>query len=594
MSTNSMMSFLQESHKKNLLALKTHCQAQKELLITKFTHQKMQQKKKDMAILKHMKLQRENELKAKKLHERKAEKTKKLLLKNAEKAKKVLHKKTEKAKKLLEKFQKNEEKRDKKQTREKTEKRKLNRGTKKNTGNISGNKSENVTENIIKENKKLEKDLFQSLIGNLELKKKELKSLHNTSFNNQVLKQYLNMICSNSGECLVFGRETEKINKLFDNFVDFRHLKSTRRVGNESVNGFVLCLEYQVSSYKVNALLKSSINRESDNLYYEYLVGVMFINQMNKVLPCFTETYHLFQHNSVKSKNLLKTDTSNLEKVTINDCDKKNVDTISDIKSCIEKSCVNGSNYAILVQYINDSISVKEYVQQNEKNDVYYIEELLCILYQLYTPLTYLKDEFTHYDFHYDNIQLYKLQPGKYVDIEYIDERSGKTTKVKSRYLPKIIDYGRAYFGNFGKKDRFTSKDISSLLCSTTVCAGTCGDGSGYNFFDPIENEHHMNSGKKNYSHDLRLVKMLLSISPALKTLMEDKPLIYSGEYGTKELSTDNRTKSIRNISDMQKYLQLYMDRAIFGIDLRDTSIGLLKVHLRKKIGEKNMEYIMA
>ena len=54
-----MMSFLEESHKKNLLALKSHCQSQKEILITKFTDQKKQQKKKDMAILKQMKLQRE-------------------------------------------------------------------------------------------------------------------------------------------------------------------------------------------------------------------------------------------------------------------------------------------------------------------------------------------------------------------------------------------------------------------------------------------------------------------------------------------------------------------------------------------------------
>jgi hypothetical protein len=41
--------------------------------------------------------------------------------------------------------------------------------------------------------------------------------------------------------------------------------------------------------------------------YYEYLVGTKFINKVNEIFPCFTETYHLFKHRSAMStSDLLK------------------------------------------------------------------------------------------------------------------------------------------------------------------------------------------------------------------------------------------------------------------------------------------------
>jgi hypothetical protein len=67
--------------------------------------------------------------------------------------------------------------------------------------------------------------------------------------------------------------------KLFNDFVDFRHLTHVTKAGSESVNGFVLNLHYETMNYKAHALLKSSKKKRSDNLYYEYLVGIMLWKQ---------------------------------------------------------------------------------------------------------------------------------------------------------------------------------------------------------------------------------------------------------------------------------------------------------------------------
>jgi hypothetical protein len=219
--------------------------------------------------------------------------------------------------------------------------------------------------------------------------------------------------------------------KLFNDFVDFRHLTHVTKAGSESVNGFVLNLHYETMNYKAHALLKSSKKKRSDNLYYEYLVGIKFINKVNEIFPCFTETYHLFEHDSATSKkSLLDLLDYNLSVSTYSDAVKKNDCDASVIKNslmCIDKSCQNGVNFAILVQYISNPISVGSFIKIHE-SDKLFEEKMLCILYQIYACLSYLKDHFTHYDLHDENVLLYELPKGKFVNIKYIDERSGHTT----------------------------------------------------------------------------------------------------------------------------------------------------------------------
>jgi len=88
---------------------------------------------------------------------------------------------------------------------------------------------------------------------------------------------FLKAVCSNSGVCLAFGKETAKINQHFD-FASFNYMTKATTFGEYSANAFVKLIEYQNEGYLANAILKSSIKSTSDNLYYEYLVG-QFINK---------------------------------------------------------------------------------------------------------------------------------------------------------------------------------------------------------------------------------------------------------------------------------------------------------------------------
>lgn len=175
---------------------------------------------------------------------------------------------------------------------------------------------------------------------------------------------HLESICTDSAECLILGQNRKMIVELFDNFKDFRHVTEVTKVGDYSKNGFVLNLQYEKMDYKINALLKSSKNKSSDNLYYEYLVGTKFINRVNKYFPCFIETYRLLRHRSDTLKRKLDDSHINLKDMLsltdLNICDEK---SIKNTFECINNSCKNGENFAILLQYINEPISLGEFVK---------------------------------------------------------------------------------------------------------------------------------------------------------------------------------------------------------------------------------------
>jgi hypothetical protein len=183
--------------------------------------------------------------------------------------------------------------------------------------------------------------LFEKLINKQNVKKKQekLKNIKNIVFDKRTVK-YLNTMCSDSGECLAFGRERFEIKKVFDDFIDFRHLKIVHEIGQVSSSGFVLNLQYETMKYNANALLKSSRKTTSDNLFYEYLAGVLFINRVNEIFPCFTETYHLFRHNSTDTRKKIKDNAMRIDEystvIKLNNCDKT---MVKNVGKCIDDSC---------------------------------------------------------------------------------------------------------------------------------------------------------------------------------------------------------------------------------------------------------------
>jgi len=275
-------------------------------------------------------------------------------------------------------------------------------------------------------------------------------------------------VCPNAGECMAIGREKEAIRDFFGGFTTFEHVAyPIKQIGgsSNSKHGFIKKIRYRRGKYSCYALLKSSLSVYSDNLAYEYEVG-LFINKKCKILPCFVETYGLYYYKSDEAYHTLKTHKKNykplnqflqLENAGIN----------------YGKACARALHVAILTEHVGYTTTLKAlYYKRKNKNHLdskedFLWDELPKILFQVYYGLAILAMEssFTHYDLHWGNVIVYELPEPKCVNFEYkslLGEHEAPAS-FKTRYIAKIIDYGRCFY-------RDDERGVSSFTAYRQVC----------------------------------------------------------------------------------------------------------------------------
>ena len=382
----------------------------------------------------------------------------------------------------------------------------------------------------------------------------------------RVRSKFLQSVCSDAGVCIAFGTNASAIRKHFDNFNNFNLLSQpAERIGNVSANGFVKELTYKHRGYVANAVLKSSVKSNADNLLYEALVG-FFLNKMSNRYPTFVETYGLYQYNSsvayLECKDNKLSDPAILS-VGLNRISEsaKDVDTLQ-----VQKSCLTPISMAVLIQHLKSAKTLFE-----KCADQLFVEkDLLYVLYQVYMTLASLSDVFTHYDLHRENVLVYEPVAGSHIEYHYHVSTIGgnRETVFRSKYIAKIIDYGRCYFkdegsSNFGESKRFYDK----LVCKE--CKPKCGKGKGYEWMEykakAMKDSTFICSQRVNPSHDLRL---LYSIGTKVKGMdLNLQTLIGRVVYGQgvtkgKEMfGTEPRPDSgypikINNINDAFSYFE--------------------------------------
>jgi hypothetical protein len=404
------------------------------------------------------------------------------------------------------------------------------------------------------------------------------------------ISKFLKMICSDSCGCLVFGREVEKINFIFDNFKNFNFASSNaQRVGAVSANGFVFQIEYKNDEYNSNALLKSSINKTSDNLYYEYLVGIHFLNNVNTIFPCFTQTYHILRNNSDELKLAMQKN----KLIPIKDIEQNFSFYNKNDPIDTSESCVNADKLSILVQYIRNPINFSKFLVDAFNSD-FYLNDLTQIMYQVYGPLSILSKVYTHYDLHQENVLLYKLQDKTYITMNYVYKH--KTVSFNTNFVSKIIDYGRSYFYT---DKTINSRKILEQICAEKACmqgSEKCGISMGFGWMElPISKEeykasHYICSSIPNKSHDLRLATFVKD-KICYKSPYSESPLAlileklnYEGEYGTGPANSTN-FNSIHNVNDLALDLSILIKKNDFG-ELNkkkhadDACIGILNIYM--------------
>jgi len=367
-------------------------------------------------------------------------------------------------------------------------------------------------------------------------------------------KMFLNAICGEAGVCLAFGIESLKIKEFFGHF-DFNLIQSVRRIGNPSSNGFVTALGFEKLGYTSYAVLKSNSlpspadpNHYGDNLIYEYKVG-MFLNKMGLFYPCFLETYGLYKYNN------------DLDWMTLKSLNPKTEMPPSTFQSLLrpgeallQHACrADSYHYAVLIQHIRGCVTVKDFLSNSPPS-----VELLPILFQVYYPLFHMRKNFTHYDLHSSNVVLYEPSPGKYIQYNY--ETQDGVVSFKSRYLVKIIDYGRSHFNDVSEN----SQAIYGALCSIPGCREDaekkCGGHRGFYIDDRFSTDFRV----KNESHDVRFMLFLIDRVKALRGEMFDViknvRVIYDEPqkpfYGSRERASKGKNvNEIRNVTDVYNFL---------------------------------------
>lgn len=115
------------------------------------------------------------------------------------------------------------------------------------------------------------------------------------------------------------------------------------------------------------------------------------------------------------------------------------------------ETCANKNNFALLMDYFDGAVTLDSMLNNN---NILLDEDKAKILFQIYAPLYALGEEtFQHKDLHTRNIMVKTLESEVTFTYLFDDENiveSDGTTKVKeksfkTKYLAKMIDYGRCY-----------------------------------------------------------------------------------------------------------------------------------------------------
>lgn len=384
----------------------------------------------------------------------------------------------------------------------------------------------------------------------------------------KIKSRFLQSICSDSGLCLAFGKKSKEIKTFFNDFVEFDNARSPlKRMGNPSENGFVNEVTYKREKYNAHTIIKSSAKNNSDNLFYEYLCGLL-INKWNARFPCFLETYGLYsfntnndwthvKENQTTTVSSFKNHTTLLSKNTMN---------LNSIDRLIGKSCVKSKHLSIMIQHIKDASSLDDFIYDQTDREYLFNNQLVTILFQVYFTLHVLKDQFTHYDLHTGNILIYTPNPYGCIHYHYVLS-NGKTIDFKSPYMVKIIDYGRCYFKDENNPD-YNSKYIHNEVCNEANCNPACGEEYGYSWLSktgPLRSQFYIYSSISNHSHDLRALKLMKDNAKYYqikKTKRNEKTMYsflkkvkYNSEFGTQEVKGVGYPDKIANVTDAFKGL---------------------------------------
>jgi hypothetical protein len=260
----------------------------------------------------------------------------------------------------------------------------------------------------------------------------------------------------------------------------------------------------------------------------------LYINKYTKQFPCFLETYGLFHYKTEAEWEVAK-DTNQLSMSRL----KHSLEPIKN-SSDYNYACYQSKFLAVLIQHLKDADTLYNTFITSDY-------DYASVLLQVYMTLSHLENEFTHYDLHTNNVLCYQPVREKYIEYHY--HFDNEVISFPSKYMAKIIDYGRCFFHD---SDQNNSKVIHKKICGRPFCSPNCGEEEGFGWLNkkPNATGYWISPQNRNKSHDLKLINGLPSLGNTLKILRSKT--VYSNSYGTKEISKSGLPNHIHNVTDMK------------------------------------------
>ena len=199
-----------------------------------------------------------------------------------------------------------------------------------------------------------------------------------------------------------------------------------------------------------------------------------------------------------------------------------------------------------------------------KRNIHFYEHDLIPVLFQVYFTLHKIKDQFTHYDLHYDNVLLTEL-PNYYFN--YTVNVGNNLYNIQCKYMIKIIDYGRSYCSESPNIIKELCRNVPQLqnkrLCNKYSYDTSALSGYYWGIRNPL-NPYNLITVLCNKSADLRLLYEVFTYINAIDMFdypkglrYYHKKLAYKSKNGTPELQ-NGYPAMINTVTDAF-YMLLYL-----------------------------------
>jgi hypothetical protein len=341
----------------------------------------------------------------------------------------------------------------------------------------------------------------------------------------------------------------------YDNFKNFSLIMDRAKKMSISSANSNMYKNYIKSDKNIFSFLykikKDILYGNVDNMFYDF-ISSLCANEFKTFFPNFIHTFYYFVYAKDK-ETTNETIYNKIIKIISGE------DSLEQLKQNLFLTCfLNNGHYeddssGIAMEEITNSLNTRNIVNKYLKENIIYNFKkktsklfdyvIWSLLIQIYTALNSLKNNFTHYDLHLENI-IYKQVPNdKYVKINYYN---GNFTPENflfdtyTKYIPVIIDYGRSNFSC----SKFNTTFIANILCE----------------------KHELNTCFNTYNKDCNLTNIGINYSETSKDL-------------------DNIKN--KNVSQDLRYFALFMEYLI--TEMNDDSISKKNLYIYKDL--KNYEF---